>query len=159
MSAYIKFSQAKRAEIQAANPGAGFGELGKLIGAEWQKLSPDEKASYGAAGKTIKTIKTTKTRKTRSNKGGHHMRKTKEMHNGLPVYTNANLAKSNNSNSNSNSNKKNNNNNNNKTKKARRANPYANFVKAHWAEAKAKNPGGSLSDISKQIAAMWKAQK
>lgn len=140
MSAYIKFSQAKRAEIQAANPGAGFGELGKLVGAEWQKLSPAEKASYGA-GKT-----TTKTRKTRSNKGGHHITKTKEMHNGLPVYTKANLAKSNNQN-------------NNKTKKARRANPYANFVKAHWAEAKAKNPGGSLANVSKQIAAMWKAQK
>lgn len=141
MSAYIKFSQAKRAEIQAANPGAGFGELGKLVGAEWQKLSPAEKASYGA-GKGTKT----KTRKTRSNKGGHHITKTKEMHNGLPVYTKANLAKSNNQN-------------NNKTKKARRANPYANFVKAHWAEAKAKNPGGSLADVSKQIAAMWKAQK
>jgi hypothetical protein len=149
MSAYIKFSQAKRAEIQAANPGAGFGELGKLVGAEWQKLSPAEKASYGAAAGT-------KTRKTRSNKGGHHITKTKEMHNGLPVYTKANLAKSN---SNSNSNKSNNKNNKNKTKKARRANPYANFVKAHWAEAKAKNPSGSLSDVSKQIAAMWKAQK
>lgn len=144
MSAYIKFSQAKRAEIQAANPGVGFGELGKLVGAEWQKLSPAEKASYGAssAGKTTKT----KTRKTRSNKGGHHITKTKEMHNGLPVYTKANLAKSNNQS-------------NNKTKKARRANPYANFVKAHWAEAKAKNPGGSLANVSKQIAAMWKAQK
>jgi hypothetical protein len=154
MSAYIKFSQAKRAEIQAANPGAGFGELGKLVGAEWQKLSPAEKASYGAAGKT------TKTRKTRSNKGGHHMRKTKEMHNGLPVYTNANLAKSNNnSNNSSNSSNSNKKNNKNTTKKARRANPYANFVKAHWAEAKAKNPGGSLADVSKQIAAMWKAQK
>ena len=151
MSAYIKFSQAKRAEIQAANPGAGFGELGKLVGAEWQKLSPAEKASYGAAGKT------TKTRKTRSNKGGHHITKTKEMHNGLPVYTKANLAKSNGNNSNyKSSNKKNNKN---VTKKARRANPYANFVKAHWAEAKAKNPSGSLSDVSKQIAAMWKAQK
>jgi len=144
MSAYIKFSQAKRAEIQAANPGAGFGELGKLVGAEWQKLSPAEKASYGAAsaGKT-------KTRKTRSNKGGHHMHKTNEMHNGLPVYTKANLAKNNN-----NKNKKNN-----KTRKAKKANPYANFVKAHWAEAKAKNPSGSLSDVSKEIAAMWKAQK
>ena len=148
MSAYIKFSQAKRAEIQAANPGAGFGELGKLVGAEWQKLSPAEKASYGTgkATKTTKTTKTnTKTRKTRSNKGGHHITKTKETHNGLPVYTSTNLAKSNNKQ--------------NKTKKARRANPYANFVKAHWAEAKAKNPGGSLADVSKQIAAMWKAQK
>ena len=151
MSAYIKFSQAKRAEIQAANPGAGFGELGKLVGAEWQKLSPAEKASYGTAS-AGKTTKTTRTRKTRSNKGGHHMHKTNEMHNGLPVYTKANLAKNNNNNNNKN--KKNN-----KTRKAKKANPYANFVKAHWAEAKAKNPGGSLSDVSKEIAAMWKAQK
>ena len=143
MSAYIKFSQAKRGEIQAANPGAGFGELGKLIGAEWQKLSPAEKASYGSA-------KGGKTRKTRSNKGGHHMRRTKEMHKGLPVYTKKNLAKANN----------NNNNKNNKTRKAgRKANPYALFVKSHWAEMKAKNPGAPLGEISKQIAALWKQQK
>ena len=159
MSAYIKFSQAKRGEIQAANPGAGFGELGKLIGAEWQKLSPAEKASYGAAsapGKTRKTRsnkgghhtrrqqETQTTRKTRSNKGGHHVRRTQEMHNGLPVYTKENVMKP----------KKNN-----SSKGKRRTNPYANFVKAHWAEMKAKNPGGSLSDISKQIAALWKSQK
>jgi hypothetical protein len=142
VSAYIKFSQAKRGEIQAANPGAGFGELGKLIGAEWQKLSPTEKASYGAASPG-------KTRKTRSNKGGHHrMQKTKEVYKGLPVYTNKNIAKGVKGNKGR------------PTRKAgRKANPYANFVKAHWAEMKAKNPDASLGDISKQIAVLWKAQK
>jgi hypothetical protein len=155
MSAYIKFSQAKRAEIQAANPGAGFGELGKLVGAEWQKLSPAEKASYGSA----KGGKTRKTRKTRSNKGGHHMHRTQEMHKGLPVYTKKNLAKPNDLPVYT---KKNlaKTNNKNKTRKAgRKANPYALFVKSHWAEMKAKNPGAPLGEISKQIAALWKAQK
>lgn len=154
MSAYIKFSQAKRGEIQAANPGAGFGELGKLVGAEWQKLSPAEKASYGSA-------KGGKTRKTRSNKGGHHMHRTKEMHKGLPVYTKKNLAKPNDLPVYTKKNlAKSNNNKNNKTRKAgRKANPYALFVKSHWAEMKAKNPGAPLGEISKQIAALWKAQK
>jgi hypothetical protein len=149
MSAYIKFSQAKRGEIQAANPGAGFGELGKLVGAEWQKLSPAEKASYGSA-------KGGKTRKTRSNKGGHHMHRTKEMHNGLPVYTKKNLAKPNDLPVYTKKNLAKPT----KTRKAgRKANPYALFVKSHWAEMKAKNPGAPLGEISKQIAALWKAQK
>ena len=149
MSAYIKFSQAKRSEIQAANPGAGFGELGKLVGAEWQKLSPAEKASYGSA-------KGGKTRKTRSNKGGHHMHRTKEMHKGLPVYTKKNLAKPNDLPVYTKKNLAKPT----KTRKAgRKANPYALFVKSHWAEMKAKNPGAPLGEISKQIAALWKAQK
>jgi len=143
VSPYIKFSQARRGAIQAANPGASFGELGKLLGAEWQTLSPEEKASYGSSATG------TKTRKTRSNKGGHHrhrLQQTEELHNGLPVYTNKNLMKGDRAK-------------NNKTRKARKGNPYAAFVKAHWAERKAKNPGASLGAISKEIAALWKAQK
>jgi len=66
VSAYIKFSQAKRSEIQQANPGAGFGELGKLIGAAWRGLSDAEKASYsGAKTKTRKTRKRTRCFPTR----------------------------------------------------------------------------------------------
>ena len=142
VSAYIKFSQAKRSEIQQANPGAGFGELGKLIGAAWRGLSDAEKASYGGSSSQGKT------RKTRKNKGGHHMRRTNETHKGLPVYTeenrmfpNKNVRKAG------------------KKHSTRKANPYANFVKSHWNQAKAQNPGASLGEISKQIAAMWKAQK
>ena len=45
-NAYIVFSSAKRAEMKAANPGAKVTEIAKLLGAEWSKLSPDEKAKY-----------------------------------------------------------------------------------------------------------------
>ena len=45
-NAYIVFSSAKRAEMKAANPGAKVTEIAKLLGAEWSKLSPEEKAKY-----------------------------------------------------------------------------------------------------------------
>lgn len=43
-SAYIIFCKDKRADIQAKNPTATFGELGKLLGAAWGNLSDAEKA-------------------------------------------------------------------------------------------------------------------
>uniref|UniRef100_A0A6C0LLC2 HMG box domain-containing protein n=1 Tax=viral metagenome TaxID=1070528 RepID=A0A6C0LLC2_9ZZZZ len=45
-NAYIVFSSAKRAEMKAANPGAKVTDIAKLLGAEWSKLSPEEKAKY-----------------------------------------------------------------------------------------------------------------
>lgn len=41
-SAFIIFSQDRREAVKKANPNATFGELGKLLGAEWGAL--DEKA-------------------------------------------------------------------------------------------------------------------
>lgn len=41
-SAFIVFSVAKRPQVVAENPGASFGEVGKLLGAMWAKL--DERA-------------------------------------------------------------------------------------------------------------------
>lgn len=43
-SAYIVFCKDKRPDIQAKNPTATFGELGKLLGAAWAALSEAEKA-------------------------------------------------------------------------------------------------------------------
>lgn len=40
------FCDAKRAEIKAANPAAGFGETGKLLAAAWKECSPEDKASF-----------------------------------------------------------------------------------------------------------------
>lgn len=45
-NAYIVFSAAKRAEMKAANPDAKVTEIATLLGAEWSKLSPEEKAKY-----------------------------------------------------------------------------------------------------------------
>ena len=53
-SAYMNFCKAERDAVKAANPKASFGEIGKLLGAAWAKLSDAEKAAYkeegGAAG-------------------------------------------------------------------------------------------------------------
>lgn len=38
------FCDAKRDEIKAANPGAGFGDTGKLLAAAWKECSPEDKA-------------------------------------------------------------------------------------------------------------------
>lgn len=41
LSPYIIFCSKNREKVKAANPGASFGELGKLLGALWSNL--DEK--------------------------------------------------------------------------------------------------------------------
>eukprot|EP00984_Skeletonema_dohrnii_P016702 scaffold7466_cov119-Skeletonema_dohrnii-CCMP3373.AAC.8 len=45
-SSFMYFSNAKRAEVKVANPDASFGEIGKLLGNEWKKLSDDGKIEY-----------------------------------------------------------------------------------------------------------------
>jgi len=45
-SAYMYFSSAKRDEIKAANPDATFGQIGKLLGEEWKKISDDDKVEF-----------------------------------------------------------------------------------------------------------------
>eukprot|EP00985_Skeletonema_marinoi_P013633 scaffold6789_cov206-Skeletonema_marinoi.AAC.17 len=45
-SAYLYFSSAKRDEIKAANPDATFGQIGKLLGEEWKKISDDDKVEF-----------------------------------------------------------------------------------------------------------------
>ena len=46
LSAYMFFSQDWRERIKAENPEAGFGEVGKLLGAKWKELDEDEKKPY-----------------------------------------------------------------------------------------------------------------
>jgi len=45
-SAYMNFCKKERASIVKANPKATFGEVGKLLGAGWAKLSDAAKAKY-----------------------------------------------------------------------------------------------------------------
>ncbi|KAF8433666.1 WD40-repeat-containing domain protein [Boletus edulis BED1] len=46
LSAYMFFSQDRRERIKAENPDAGFGEVGKLLGAKWKELDEEEKKPY-----------------------------------------------------------------------------------------------------------------
>ncbi|KAH9916246.1 high mobility group box domain-containing protein [Epithele typhae] len=46
LSAYMFFSQDWRDRIKAENPDAGFGEIGKLLGAKWKELDDEEKKPY-----------------------------------------------------------------------------------------------------------------
>ncbi|SJL08394.1 related to Non-histone chromosomal protein 6 [Armillaria ostoyae] len=43
LSAYMFFSQDWRERIKNENPDAGFGEVGKLLGAKWKELDDEEK--------------------------------------------------------------------------------------------------------------------
>ena len=45
-SPFIVFCNEKRPEVKAKNPSATFGELGKILGAQWKALSDAQKASY-----------------------------------------------------------------------------------------------------------------
>ncbi|KAF9074630.1 high mobility group box domain-containing protein [Rhodocollybia butyracea] len=46
LSAYMFFSSDWRERIRAENPEAGFGEIGKLLGAKWKELDDEEKKPY-----------------------------------------------------------------------------------------------------------------
>lgn len=46
LSAYMFFSQDWRERIKSENPDAGFGEVGKLLGAKWKELDDDERKPY-----------------------------------------------------------------------------------------------------------------
>jgi len=46
MSAFVLFGQDNRERIKKENPAATFGEVGKLLGAEWAKASDAQKKKY-----------------------------------------------------------------------------------------------------------------
>eukprot|EP00882_Tetradesmus_deserticola_P011967 GHRQ01012666.1.p1 GENE.GHRQ01012666.1~~GHRQ01012666.1.p1 ORF type:complete len:645 (+),score=367.82 GHRQ01012666.1:668-2602(+) len=48
LSGFMFFSNSNRDRIKTDNPGIPFGQVGKLLGEEWKKLSPEDKAPYEA---------------------------------------------------------------------------------------------------------------
>ncbi|KAI8855342.1 high mobility group box domain-containing protein [Chytridium lagenaria] len=46
MSPYLIWSNENRARIKEENPDAGFGDIGKLLGAEWKQVGESEKEAY-----------------------------------------------------------------------------------------------------------------
>lgn len=46
MSAFMFYSQEHRAMIQEKNSEVSFGEIGRILGAEWKKLSEAEREKY-----------------------------------------------------------------------------------------------------------------
>ncbi|KAN0065364.1 Non-histone chromosomal protein 6 [Thecaphora frezii] len=46
LSAYMFFSQDHREKVKSENPDAGFGDVGRLLGAKWKEMSDSEKQPY-----------------------------------------------------------------------------------------------------------------
>ncbi|KAJ3205918.1 Non-histone chromosomal protein 6 [Dinochytrium kinnereticum] len=46
MSPYLIWSNENRARIKEEHPDAGFGEIGKLLGLDWKKVTDSEKEAY-----------------------------------------------------------------------------------------------------------------
>ncbi|KAI8390215.1 high mobility group box domain-containing protein [Blakeslea trispora] len=46
LSAYMFFSQERRATVKEENPEASFGQIGKILGEKWQAMSAEEKKPY-----------------------------------------------------------------------------------------------------------------
>ncbi|KAI7885605.1 hypothetical protein K492DRAFT_141417 [Lichtheimia hyalospora FSU 10163] len=46
LSAYMFFSQDKRASVKEENPDASFGQIGKILGQKWKEMSDEEKKPY-----------------------------------------------------------------------------------------------------------------
>ena len=49
LSGYMKFANAKRGEVRAAEAGIKFGEIGKRLGALWRGLTDEEKGTWKLA--------------------------------------------------------------------------------------------------------------
>ena len=64
LSGFMIFSKKTRPQIVAANPGIPFGEVGKLVGAEWAKLSEEEKQVYNSTI-VMSTVKAAKKKITK----------------------------------------------------------------------------------------------
>ena len=43
---YNKYNSKRRKELQEKNPNMGFGEMSKIIGGEWRKMTDEEKKTY-----------------------------------------------------------------------------------------------------------------
>jgi hypothetical protein len=43
LSAFMIFSSENRSRIKEENPGASFGELGKLLGQKWREMNEEDK--------------------------------------------------------------------------------------------------------------------
>lgn len=46
ISPFIAFCHIKRDEVKAANPTAGFGDMGRLLAVIWKEMSQSEKMIY-----------------------------------------------------------------------------------------------------------------
>ncbi|CEG75993.1 Putative Structure-specific recognition protein 1 [Rhizopus microsporus] len=46
LSAYMFFSQDNREVVKKENPSASFGEIGKLLGEKWKKMTEEQKKPY-----------------------------------------------------------------------------------------------------------------
>ncbi|CAI2310230.1 unnamed protein product [Caenorhabditis sp. 36 PRJEB53466] len=56
-SGYILFSAEVRKRIMHENPDAGFGEVSKIVGIEWKKLSEEQKKQYEMRAEVLATEK------------------------------------------------------------------------------------------------------
>lgn len=46
LNGFMKFANTRRAALMKANPGAKIGEIGKMMGAEWRKMSEAAKKAF-----------------------------------------------------------------------------------------------------------------
>lgn len=46
LSAYMFFANENRDVVRSENPGVSFGQVGKLLGEKWKKLTPEEKTPF-----------------------------------------------------------------------------------------------------------------
>jgi hypothetical protein len=51
LSGYMLFSKENRARIRTENPGATFGDLGRMVGGEWKALTEESKKQWGNRAK------------------------------------------------------------------------------------------------------------
>lgn len=77
LSAYMFFSQDWRERIKTENPDAGFGEIGKLLGAKWKEMDDEEKKPYVEQAAADK-VRAEKEKEAFNNKGAKKVKEKEE---------------------------------------------------------------------------------
>ena len=128
-SAFIQFSNEKRKEVQEANPKAGFGEMGKLLGKMWRGLSDAEKSKYVSTKTRAKRALAKPERDSAKGAKPERAQEEEEEEQVKPKKG---------------------------TRKKRSLSPYIQFCNKHRNQVKKDNPGASFGELGKILGKMWR---
>lgn len=158
-SAFIQFSNLKRDEVKAANPKAGFGDLGKILGKMWQKLSEEEKAKFASTSSPKKKSKSSKKTAVVEEDAAEEVKETVAEETDEVKETAADgeeSAKSTKPSSNKTMSKKSKKS---ITKKKRPLSAFIVFCNEKRDQVKKENPNASFGEIGKILGKLWREKK
>lgn len=155
-SAFIQFSNLKRDEVKAANPKAGFGDLGKILGKMWQKLSEEEKAKYASTSSPKKKSKSSSKKTAVVEEDAEEVKEAAAEETADVKEADVREAESTKPSSNKTMSKKSKKS---ITKKKRPLSAFIVFCNEKRDQVKKENPNASFGEIGKILGKLWREKK